>query len=165
MLPKTDVFCIVAAMKKTLFCIAMATVLCGAAEPAAPAKPTLFKRLGGIYPIASVVDDFVDRLYSDKVITANPVVKADFERSGKAGLKFHLTAMICEAAGGPCKYSGRSMKESHDGMNIGEAEWDAAVKDLKAALADFDVPDQEQSELIAVVASTKPDIVTAKTKK
>jgi len=149
-------------MKKTLLLLSVGILLCGAKGAKHPSKPSLFKRLGGINAIATVVDDFVDRLYADPVIKANPVVKADFDRSGKAGLKFHLTSMICKAAGGPCKYVGRTMKDSHEGMGISEAEWDAAVKDLKAALDGADVPEQEQSELLGVVASTKPDIVAAK---
>lgn len=152
-------------MNRTLTLLSLGIFLCAAGPVLPPpAKPSLFKRLGGIYPVAAVVDDFVDRLYADPVVMANPVVKADFERSGKAGLKFHLTAMICEAAGGPCKYTGRSMKETHDGMGISEAEWAAGIKDLQAALDGADVPEPEQAELLAVVSATKPDIVTAKKK-
>jgi hemoglobin len=61
--------------------------------------------------------------------------------------------------GGPCKYTGRTMKESHEKLNISQAEWDAMVVDFKATLNKFKVPQPEQQELITIVGSTKNDIV------
>jgi hemoglobin len=51
------------------------------------------------------------------------------------------------------------MKESHEKLNISEAEWNAMVTDFKATLAKFKVPQREQQELITIVSSTKNDIV------
>ena len=53
------------------------------------------------------------------------------------------------------------MKESHKDMNITEREWDAMVADFKKTLDKFKVPEKEQNELLAIIGSTKPDIVTA----
>lgn len=39
-----------------------------------PAQPTLYDRLGGIYNIATVVDDFIDRIMVDPRLNANPRV-------------------------------------------------------------------------------------------
>jgi hemoglobin len=77
----------------------------------------------------------------------------------KAGLKFHVTALVCAATGGKCAYTGRPMKESHEKLNISHAEWDAMVTDFKATLDKFKVPQREQQELITIVDSTKNDIV------
>jgi hemoglobin len=77
----------------------------------------------------------------------------------KAGLKFHVTALVCEVTGGPCKYTGRTMKESHEKLNISQPEWDAMVGEFKATLDKFKVPQREQQELIAIVGSTRNDIV------
>ena len=67
--------------------------------------------------------------------------------------------MVCQASGGPEKYTGRGMKESHQHLNITPAEWDAMVADFKMTLDTFKVPQTEQQELIAIVGSTKKDIV------
>jgi hemoglobin len=67
--------------------------------------------------------------------------------------------LVCEVTGGPCKYVGKGMKESHASFGITDKEWDAMVDDFKAALAKFKVPAAEQQELIGIVATTKPDIV------
>jgi hemoglobin len=80
----------------------------------------------------------------------------------KQGLKFHVTTLVCEATGGPCRYVGRSMKEAHKHLNISEGQWQAMVADFKATLDAFKVPAQEQKELIAIVEGTKADIVVAR---
>ena len=122
-------------------------------------QPSLYERLGGAYSIATVVDDFIERLLVNATLNANPAINEARRRVPKAGLKFHVTAMVCEVSGGPCKYTGRAMKESHQHLNITQAEWDAMVGDFKATLNKFQVPQREQQELITIVGSTKNDIV------
>src|SRR5215813_5603597 len=129
-----------------------------AAQPAA--KP-LFERLGGVYSIATVVDDFIERLLVNDTLNANPAINEARARVPKAGLKFHVTALVCGVTGGPCKYSGRSMKDAHAHLNINEAQWQAMVTDFRKTLDKFRVPSKEQEELIAIVGSTKKDIVKA----
>ena len=63
------------------------------------------------------------------------------------------------AAGGPQQYTGRSMKETHQFLNITEEEWEIFLVDMKTTLDKFQVPEQEQNELFAIVESTKSDIV------
>lgn len=133
-----------------------------AQSPVQELPPSLYDRLGGTYPIAGVVDDFIERLLIDPVVTANKNVTAAMGRITKAGLKFHITEMVCEACGGPQKYTGRSMKDSHAHLGISEAEWQAMEKDFLNSLKKFSVPEKEQNELVAIVRSTKADIVAAK---
>jgi hemoglobin len=120
---------------------------------------SLYQRLGGVYNIAPVVDEFLEVLYVDDVLNANPRIKEARDRVPKAYLKYHVTSMVCQASGGPEKYTGRGMKESHQHLNITEKEWQAMLADFKKVLDKFKVPEQEQKELIAIVESTKKDIV------
>ena len=120
---------------------------------------TLYQRLGGVYNIAPVVDEFLEVLYADDVLNANPKIKEARDRVPRAYLKYHVTSMVCQASGGPEKYTGRGMKESHQHLNITEKEWQAMLADFKKVLDKFKVPEQEQKELIAIVESTKKDIV------
>ena len=122
-------------------------------------QPSLYERLGGAYSIATVVDDFIERLLVNATLNANPAIKEARARVPKAGLKFHVTTLVCEVSGGPCKYTGRTMKESHERLNITQTEWDAMVADFKVTLNKFKVPQREQQELITIVGSTKNDIV------
>ena len=126
-----------------------------------PVEQTLYQRLGGAYAVASVVDDFVERLLVNDVLNANPAIKEARDRVPKAGLKFHVTALVCQVTGGPEQYSGRSMKESHKHLNISEKEWQAMAADFKLTLDKFKVPQKEQDELFAIVGTTRADIVMA----
>jgi len=133
-------------------------------EPVAPKpKPkTLYERLGGEATVKAVVEDFVPRALAD--------AKAIFTRKGTprewkatpetiAVLKTHLVQIIGTVTGGPQKYSGKGMKEAHKGMQITAAQFDALTADLKASLERAKVPAKEQTELLAIVAGTKKDIV------
>ena len=127
------------------------------------APKALYDRLGGVYPIATVVDDFIERLLVNDTLNANPAINQARTHVPKAGLKFQVTALVCQVTGGPCKYTGRAMKESHQKLFITEAEWQAMVVDFRKTLDYFEVPVREQEELIAIVGSTKQDIVATET--
>ena len=124
-------------------------------------EKSLYERLGGVYAIATVVDDFIERLLANDVLNANSAIKESRDRVSKAGLKFQVTALVCQATGGPIQYTGRSMKESHKHLNITEKEWQAMAADFKMSLDKFKVPEKEQKELFAIVESTKGDIVVS----
>lgn len=122
-------------------------------------KPSLYDRLGGVYNIAVVIDDLIDRVMDDARLNANPRVDEAHHRVSAAGFKFLVTEMVCWAAGGPQQYSGRSMGDAHRHLLITDGEWQAFVDDLQQSLAKYDVPEGEAAELLAIVESTKDSIV------
>ncbi len=135
-----------------------------AEEAAAPETKSLYDRLGGEPAITAVVADFVGRAAVDPAV--------NFVRAGTPKpwdptpehldtLKKHLTQFLCAATGGPQIYEGRDMKTVHEGMQISEAEFGAIAADLKASLITFNVPEKEQDEVIAIVATTQGSIVEA----
>ena len=126
--------------------------------PAAEAK-SLYDRLGGVYPIAAVVDDFIDRIMDDPRLNANPKVDEAHHRVSRAGFKYLVTEMVCWATGGPQKYTGKSMSDSHAHLGITACEWESFLDDFRTTLNKFGVPSTEQAELFAIVESTKKDIV------
>ena len=67
--------------------------------------------------------------------------------------------MVCWAAGGPQKYTGRSMADSHADLKITSNEFEAFLGDLQQTLDKFAVPAEEQAELKTIVNSTRSDIV------
>jgi hemoglobin len=71
--------------------------------------PSLYERLGGVYNIATVIDDLIDRVMADDRLNANPRVDEAHHRVSAAGFKYYVTEMACGAAGGPQQYSGRTM--------------------------------------------------------
>ncbi len=125
----------------------------------APERPSLYDRLGGVYNIAVVVDDLIDRVMTDARLNANPRVDEAHHRVSAAGFKYLVTEMVCWAAGGPQRYSGRSMDESHRHLMITGGEWNAFMDDVQQALDKFGVPRAVQEELRAIVESTRKAIV------
>jgi hemoglobin len=123
------------------------------------AAPSLYDRLGGVYPIAVVVDDFVDRLLTDERLNANPRIAQARKRVPREGLKFHVTTLVCQVTGGPCKYFGRDMKTAHAHLKINGHEWQAMLADFRTTLDKFKVPVHEQQELFAIVNGTRGEIV------
>ena len=124
-----------------------------------PPSLSLYERLGGVYSIATVIDDFIDRVMNDPRLNANPRVDEAHHRVSPAGFKYLVTEMLCWASGGPQKYTGRAMKESHQHLMITAAEWEAFLDDLQQTLDKFAVPEAEQAEIKAIIGSTRTDIV------
>ena len=118
----------------------------------APQK-SLYDRLGGQPAITAVVDDFVANVAADNRINGF------FARTDIPRLKKLLVEQICQATGGPCTYTGRSMQAAHKGMNITDAQFNALVEDLKKSLDKFKVPDKEQGELLSALGGMKGDVV------
>src|SRR5947209_9887066 len=131
----------------------------------AHAQRSLYDRLGGIYNIATVVDDFIDRVMGDPRLNANPRVDEAHHRVAPAGFKFLVTEMVGWASGGPQQYSGRPMGDTHRDLMITADEWLAFMDDLQQTLDKFAVPQPEQDELKAIVESTKEAIVVPSVQK
>ena len=129
-----------------------------------PKKPvaTLWDRLGGEKNVKKIVDDFT------AAVTADP--KVNFTRNGKiklddqklATLKKTAVAFISDAAGGPIKYTGRDIKETHKGMGITNAEFDAAASHFKAALEKNGVKPADVKAAMEAVESTRKAVVEKK---
>src|SRR5713226_8817377 len=103
-------------------------------------KPSLYDRLGGVYSIATVVDDLIDRVMADRRLNANPKVDEAHHKVPPPGFKYLVTEMVCWASGGPQRYTGRSMVDSHRHLDITPPEWEAFLDDLRQARDKFKVP-------------------------
>jgi hemoglobin len=137
---------------------------------------TLYQRLGGQEGIAMIVDDFVNRAIADPRVNwerrgvRRGGVLGIGDRSGEwqpsgdnvARLKKHLTQFLAVSSGGPTTYEGKDMKEVHSGMKITNAEFDAAVGDLKATLDAKGVGQREQKELLGIIESTRAQVAEAR---
>jgi hemoglobin len=114
---------------------------------------SLYERLGGLDAITAVVDSFSARCAGDDRINGK------FARTDIPRLRKMLVDQICEATGGPCTYTGRDMRATHDGMGVTTGEFDALVEDLVATLDEFNVPKPEQDELLGLLGPMRSEIV------
>jgi len=146
----------------------------GAAPGAAEAteKAALYTRLGGEVGISNIVADVLPRLLQDPRVNWDrkgikrgglfhhgPSVTWNATPQNVAALREHLIEFLALATGGPAHYTGQQMQPAHAEMQISNPEFDAAVGDLKASLDRLKVPNTEQKELLAIVESTRPEIV------
>jgi hemoglobin len=152
-------------LRKALLSVALAlgiafAPVASAQEPGA--HKSLYDRLDGLKGITVVVDDFINRLVANEELNKNPAIDAGRKRSPAPYLKFQVSQMVCGVTGGPCKYTGKAMTESHAHLNISEKEWGVMAKEFKKSLDKFKVPADEQKELFDIVGTTKADIVVRK---
>jgi hemoglobin len=139
-------------------------------------KLALFDRLGGENGISAIMDDFLPRVLQDpRVNWQRKSVKSGglsyFRKTSEtvawsatdeniANLKKHLVQFLVLATGGPAHYDGKEIKSAHAGMRIANPEFDAVLGDLKASLDRLQIPNKEQKELLSIIESTRPQIVT-----
>jgi Truncated hemoglobins len=122
-------------------------------------EKSLYERLGGYDAISAVVNELAVRLVTDRKLG---VYFKGLSNDSKRKLIAHLTDFVCSATGGPCIYTGRDMKTSHEGLGITEEEWERFVKITKEVLDKFKVPAREQQEFLQAVAPLKSVIVEKK---
>ncbi|HZD71567.1 MAG TPA: group 1 truncated hemoglobin [Actinomycetes bacterium] len=116
-------------------------------------QDSIFERLGGIDAITAVARAFEDRAGKDDRINQK------FARTDLNRLTKEFVDQLCEATGGPCTYTGRSMTEAHTNMGVTNGEFDAFMEDLVAILDDFKVGKAEQDELLELLTPLRGEIV------
>ena len=114
---------------------------------------SLYRELGGKEGITKVVDLFLAKVVNDLRINLF------FEQTDHKDLRNLVIEQFCQATGGPCVYSGRSMEEAHSGMNLTDADFAAFVEDLIAAMDELKVPKPSQEKLLALLGPMKPQVV------
>jgi hemoglobin len=119
----------------------------------AQAGETLFQQIGGEPKLRATVDKLVEVMLEDERINFT------FAETDLAKFKSLLYDQICELTGGPCKYTGRSMVESHQKINSTNEQFNALAEDLYIAFEAVGVPYRLQNKVMALLAPMQPDIV------
>ena len=114
---------------------------------------SLYDRLGGGDAINALTESWVARVGGDDRANGK-FVRTDIER-----LKKEIVDQLCEATGGPCTYTGRSMLETHAGMKVTAGEFEVVMQHLGATLDELNVPKTEQDELVDLLRPMRADIV------
>jgi hemoglobin len=114
---------------------------------------SLYDRLGSGDAINAITESWVARVGGDD--RAN----GKFARTDIGRLKKEVADQLCEVTGGPCTYTGRSMRTTHDGMEVTAGEFEVVMQHLEAALDELNVPKTEQDELTGLLRPMRDDIV------
>jgi hemoglobin len=156
-------------------------VLLGAANSAyaqatqtAPEK-SLYERLGGVFPIAAVVDHFSDAVVKNPIVgqkSKNPQL-AEWHTKNLArlpGLKFMRTLWVCNISGGPYQFTATrpgttplGLEEAHRNLRISPAEFDEVAAELGRTLDVVNVPKREKGEVLAAFAAHKGEVTAGYT--
>jgi hemoglobin len=140
------------------FGCAVALLFCLIGVPLRADNPTLYDRLGGKPAVTAVASGLVDRILQDSRVNGW-FVHAAASPENAAAYKAKLSDFVCQATGGPCKYSGMDMVTAHRGRKITSAAFDAVVEDLIAVLDQLGVKTAEKNELLGLLAPLKGSIV------
>ena len=124
----------------------------GVAAPAT-ASTRLYDDLGGEAGVVAVVDQFLFNLADDKRIN-HFFVDTNLKR-----FRDKLIEQFCALSGGPCTYSGDSMAESHAGMGVNPAAFNALVEDLIEAMEKCSIATGAQNRLLALLAPMHKDVI------
>jgi len=116
-------------------------------------EKSLYDRLGGGDAINALTESWVARVGGDDRANGK-FIRTDIER-----LMTEVIDQLCEATGGPCTYTGRSMLETHAGMKVTAGEFDVVMQHLDAVLDELNVPKTERDELIGLLRPMRDDIV------
>ena len=133
---------------------AAASAAASAAAGAVPGAQTrLYDRLGGESGVAAIAAALIDR------VSADPKLGQSFKDSNLDRIKRLLAEQICDLSGGPCRYSGDSMREVHAGHHISEAEFFGMVAKLRLVQKERHVAEGATNELLHLLAPMKRDVV------
>jgi hemoglobin len=132
--------------------LTLAVSACAAPPPKAPLS--LYERLGGLPAIKVVTRDFVD------ILIADPRLAPGFAGTDFLRLERLLVEQMCAATGGPCTYTGRDMKTAHAQRPVTTEQFNWTGEDLIAALDKNNVPEAEKTELLDIIVSLAPQIVS-----
>ncbi len=114
---------------------------------------SIYERLGGEDRIRDIARTILDKHL------ANPVVKMRYVDTKADEVIPKLVSFLCEATGGPQKYTGKNMLEAHRGMNINDQEFMAVLDDIMEALQEHGVDERTQQELLYANYGMRREIV------
>ncbi|HEY2071527.1 MAG TPA: group 1 truncated hemoglobin [Rhizomicrobium sp.] len=134
--------------------IAAAGLLAGYAVAARADEDTLYVDMGGVDNLKKIAVDTADNFLAD------PRIKATFDNTNMDRFKILLGEQFCVVAGGPCTYTGRTMKDTHKGLHLGNADFNAVVEDLQKAMDKDGVSFATQNRFLARLAPMQHDVVT-----
>ncbi len=118
-----------------------------------PTGDRLYQELGGQPGITRIVEGMLLNVARDARIR-HYFANVDIGR-----LRGLLIQKICVDAGGPCAYQGASMAESHRGLNLQPADFNALVEDLQRAMEQEGVPQRSQNALLARLAPQRGEVI------
>jgi hemoglobin len=113
----------------------------------------LFLAFHGKDGISRIVDRTVEGAVKD------PRTADIFKATDLVRLRRTLKEQLCYVLGGPCDYTGRTMKEAHKDQGVQQTDFNILVEHLQAAMRAEGVSYRDQNKLLSKLAPMEPDVV------
>lgn len=138
-------------------------------------ESSLYERLGGVFGIAAVVDQFSDAIIENAMVgklSENPALRhwSAEQPERLPGLKFMRTLWVCNVAGGPFAYVATKpgstplgLEEAHRDLRISPDEFDEVAAELARSLDRFSVPEHEKEQVLGAFAAHKSEVTAGYT--
>ena len=133
--------------------VVIAGLLCSIVFSSSATAANYYEELGGQKGVEEIVDNFINEISFD------PDIVTFFEGTDINRLREKLIEQFCMESGGPCEYTGDSMRDVHTGMNISKGQFNRIVELLQAAMDKAGTPQTAQNRLIRSLAPMRPDII------
>lgn len=133
--------------------LVLVALLLSGCTPQPPAGDRLYQELGGQPGITRIVEGMLLNVARDDRI------RHYFANVDIARLRGLLIQKFCADAGGPCRYKGASMAESHRGLNLQPADFNALVEDLQRSMQQAGIPERTQNALLARLAPQRGQVI------
>ena len=117
--------------------------------------PSIYDAIGGRPSVKAAVDGLYLRLFAD------PDLCRYFPGGVSDRHRAYLVTLIGEALGGPEHYRGPDLAAAHRHLRISNAHFDKTAAHLDAVLDRLGVPRVLTDQIIGIVATLRPHIVTA----
>ncbi len=138
--------------RSPLLAVLVAVVL-GACASNGDSQRTLYDDLGGTPGLTRMVEVLI------AASVADPEIGEIFVETEIAFLNELLVEQFCELTGGPCTYTGRTMEESHFGLEITEAEFNRFVHLARVSWTRIGVPVGDQNRMLALLAPMRHQVI------
>jgi len=133
----------------------MTTITISEPPVAEPVVQTIYEAIGGRPALRAAVDGLYGRLIAD------PELGKFFPAGvGEVHRGFVIT-LLGQALGGPERYRGPDLVAAHRGLGITDAHFNRTAALLDDTLAELGVPRDLIDQIVGVVATLRPAIVSA----
>lgn len=114
---------------------------------------SLYQKLGGKAAIDAAVEAFYVKVLADER------VKHFFDDISMTKQRAKQKAFLSSALGGPVPWTGKDMRKAHASLDLKEEHFNAIAENLIATLKDLKVSQELINQVIAIVATTKDDVL------
>lgn len=136
---------------KSLCAATLTLTLCACSGT--PSQESLYAALGGEAGLERIADNLIMEIANDDRVIDY------FEDASVERFRQFFIEHMCMLSDGPCVYTGDTLVDTHVGMNVTQAAFNAIVEDMMTAMNNADIGIGTQNRLLARMAALREQII------